>query len=394
MLDDARLAALRARLVELRGRSVALARQLGKVDPADLRTPQDFERLPVLRKSELAAMQAVAPPFGGFAASPTGTFTRLFASPGGIYGAESGGRDPWGAAKAFLAASVVPGEIVLNCFAYHLTPGGRIAESGALTIGCLVIPAGPGNTEELLAAIAHFKPSVYCGTPDFLKILLDRARALGADSSSIRKAVVSGAALPTTLRSELEGAGLRVRQIYATADLGVIAYESDGPDGKLLPGMLVNEDYLVEILTPGTIEPVANGKVGEIVVTRLREDYPLLRLATGDLSSWSAHDRIRGWMGRADQSVKIRGVFVHPHQIAEIGKRHPGLGALRLVVRRDGQRDAMTLMIESGSPVESLAEAVATTVRKVTKLRAEVLFVAPGSLANDGKVIADERPWP
>ena len=339
-------------------------------------------------------MQAVAPPFGGFAAAPTGAFTRLFASPGGIYEAESGGRDPWGAARAFVAAGVVPGEIVVNCFAYHLTPGGRIAESGALTIGCLVIPAGPGNTEQLLGALAHFKPSVYCGTPDFLKILLDKASALGIDLSFIRKAIVSGAALPASLRSEFEGAGLRVRQIYAAADLGVIAYENDGPDGKLLPGMLVNEDTLVEILTPGTNRPVAEGGVGEIAVTRLREDYPLLRFATGDLSSWSAHDRISGWMGRADQSAKVRGVFVRPHQIVEIGKRHPELGALRLVVRREGEQDAMTLMAETGSPADGLAEAVATTVRTLTKLRGEVLFVAPGSLPNDGKIVADERSWP
>ena len=173
-------------------------------------------------------MQAAEPPFGALAVAPTSAFPRLFASPGGIYEPESAGRDPWGAAKALAAAGVAAGEIVVNCFSYHLTPGGRILESGALALGCPVIPAGPGNTEPLIAAIAHLKPSVYCGPPDFLKIVLDKARAAGADVSSLNKALVSGAALPPSLRAELEGAGVRTRQAYATADLGVIAYETDG----------------------------------------------------------------------------------------------------------------------------------------------------------------------
>ncbi len=394
MSDDARYEALRARLGELHGRSQALARQLGDVDLGELRGPADLALIPVLRKSDVARMQGAEPPFGGVAAAPTGAFARLFASPGGIYEPESAGRDPWGAAKAFVAAGVAGGEIVVNCFSYHLTPGGRILESGALALGCPVIPAGPGNTEQLIAAIAQLRPGVYCGPPDFLKIVLDKARAAGADVSSIRKALVSGAALPPSLRAELEGAGIRTRQAYATADLGVIAYETDGPDGGLLPGLLVNDDLIVEIVTPGTNEPAPSGKAGEVVVTRLIGDYPLLRFATGDLSAWAAPGRLKGWMGRADQSAKVRGLFVHPGQIVEIGRRHRELGSLRLTVKREGEQDAMTLTAETASPSEALSNAVAATLQALTKLRGEVALVAPGSLPNDGKIIADERPAP
>ncbi len=394
MIDDARFEALRDRLGELHGRSHALARQLGDVDLSDLRGPADLALIPVLRKSALALMQAAEPPFGGFAAARTSAFARLFASPGGIYEPESAGPDAWGAAKAFAAAGVERDEIVVNCFSYHLTPGGRILESGALALGCPVIPAGPGNTEQLIAAIAHLRPSVYCGPPDFLKIVLDKARAAGADVSSIRKALVSGAALPPSLRAELEGAGVETRQAYATADLGVIAYETDDADGHLMPGMLVNDELIVEIVTPGTNDPAPADKVGEVVVTRLSGDYPLLRFATGDLSAWAAPGRLKGWMGRADQSAKVKGLFVHPGQIVETGKRHPELGAVRLSVRRAGERDAMTLFAETASPSEALASAVAATLQALTKLRGEVRLVAPGSLPNDGKIIADERPAP
>ena len=286
------------------------------------------------------------------------------------------------------------GEIVVNCFSYHLTPGGRILESGALAMGCPVIPAGPGNTEQLIAAIAHLKPSVYCGPPDFLKIVLDRARAVNADVSSIRKALVSGGALPPSLRAELEGARVKTRQAYATAEVGVIAYETDGPDGALLPGMLVNDDLIVEIVTPGTSEPGPAGKVGEVVATKFDGDYPLLRFATGDLSAWASSGRLKGWMGRADQSAKVKGLFVHPGQIVEIGKRHRELGTLRLAVRREGEQDAMTLFAETTATGDALASAVAATLQALTKLRGEVALVAPGSLPNDGKIIADDRPAP
>ncbi len=394
MTDEARFEALRARLGELVGRSPALARQLSDVDLSELRGPGDLASIPVMRKSTIAAMQAAQPPFGALAAAPTSAFPRLFASPGGIFEPESAGRDPWGAAKALAAAGVAAGEIVVNCFSYHLTPGGRILESGALALGCSVIPAGPGNTEQLIAAIAHLRPTVYCGPPDFLKIVLDKARGAGADVSSLRKALVSGAALPSTLRAELEGAGVKTRQAYASADLGIIAYETDGADGLALPGMLVNDELTVEIVTPGTDESAAPGKVGEVVVTRLQGDYPLLRFATGDLSAWASPGRLKGWMGRADQSTKVRGLFVHPGQIVEIGKRHPELGALRLVVGREDEQDTMTLHAETASPSEALSRAVAATLQALTTLRGGVALVALASLPNDGKIIVDQRPAP
>jgi phenylacetate-CoA ligase len=394
MSDEARFERLRARLGELHGRSHALARQLGDVDLGELRGPADLALIPVLRKSAVAALQAAQPPFGGLAAAPAHAFTRLFASPGGIYEAESSGRDPWGAAKALAAAGVAEGEIIVNCFSYHLTPGGRILESGALALRCPVIPAGPGNTEQLIAAIAHLRPSVYCGPPDFLKIVLEKAREAGTDVSSVNKALVSGAALPPTLRAELEAAGVKTRQAYATADLGVIAYETDGADGAVLPGMLVNDDLIVEIVTPGTDEAAPTDKVGEVVATKLTGDYPLLRFATGDLSAWASPGRLKGWMGRADQSAKVRGLFVHPSQIVEIGKRHPELATLRLTIRREGEQDAMTLAAETASPTEALKLAVAATLQALTKLRGEVALLPPGALPNDGKIIADERPTP
>ena len=348
----------------------------------------------MLRKSALAEMQRAEPPFGALAAAPTSAFRRLFASPGGIYEPESAAADPWGAARAFAAAGVERGEIVVNCFSYHLTPGGRILESGALALGCPVIPAGPGNTEQLVAAIAHLRPSVYAGPPDFLKIVVDKGRALGADVSSLVKALVSAAALPPSLRAELEGAGIHTRQAYATADLGVIAWETDDAGGRLMPGMLVNDDLVVEIVTAGTNDPAPEGKVGEVVVTRLAGDYPLLRFATGDLSQWAAPGRLKGWMGRADQSAKVKGLFVHPSQIVAVGKRHAELGTVRLVVTRAGEQDIMTLHAETAAASEALARAVAATLQAQTKLRGEVLLVAPGALPNDGKVIADERPAP
>jgi phenylacetate-CoA ligase len=394
MTDEARFDRLRDRLGELHGKSRALARQLGDVDIGALRGPADLALIPVLRKSAIAALQAQEPPFGGLAAGPIDAFTRLFASPGGIYEPESTGRDPWGAAKAFAAAGVEAGDIVVNCFSYHLTPGGRILEGGAIALGCPVIPAGPGNTEQLIAAIAHLRPRVYCGPPDFLKIVLDKARGAGADVSSLRKALVSGAALPLTLRAELEGAGIRTRQAYATADLGVIAWETDDANGRLMPGLMVNDDLIVEIVTPGTDEPAPRDKVGEVVVTRLHGDYPLLRFATGDLSAWGWPGRLKGWMGRADQSAKVKGLFVHPSQIVEIGKHHPELGALRLTIRREGEQDAMSLAAETASPSEALRQAVAARLQALTKLRGEVALVASGSLPNDGKIIADERPAP
>jgi phenylacetate-CoA ligase len=305
------------------------------------------------------------------------------------------GEDFWGAARALYAAGFRAGDLVHNCFAYHLTPGGFIMESGAQALGCAVIPGGTGNTEQQVEAIAHFAPAGYVGTPDFLKILLDTAAKSGKNVSSIRRGLVSGAALPASLRQELGGRGVDVLQCYATAELGVIAYESEARTG-----MIVNENLIVEIVRPGTGEPVAAGDVGEVVVTSSNADYPMVRLATGDLSAivsgqspcGRTNMRLAGWMGRADQTTKVKGMFVHPAQVNDIARRHPELGRVRLVVTRADEQDAMTLMAECAAAAPELQDAVAATLQTVTKLRGRVELVPPGKLPNDGKVIADERP--
>ena len=389
-----RFAALRERLRALVSLSPALARRLQGVEIDSLRGPADLAPIPLLRKSDLPAMQRAAPPFAGTAAAAPGRFKRLFVSPGPIFEAQDHGDDPWGSAPALRAAGFQAGEIVLNCFSYHLTPGGFIMESGAHALGCATIPAGPGNTEQTLQAIAQLRPDGYCGPPDFLKILLDKAQASGVDASSLRKALVSGAALPASLRAELEGRGVKTRQAFATAELGVIAYETDGPDGVPAPSLQIADDTWLEIVRAGGGDPVGLGAVGEIVVTALRGNFPLLRFATGDLSALLDATHIRGWMGRADQTTKVKGMFVHPSEVVEIGKRHPEIGALRLVVGREGEQDAMTLLAEVEGARDGLVEAVAQTLQAVTKLRGAVQFVPPGSLPNDGKTIADERPAP
>jgi phenylacetate-CoA ligase len=371
------------------------AEHLAGVDANAVTARAELAKLPVLRKSDLAALQSRRPPFGGFNVTAPGKMRRLMMSPGPIFEPERAGKDAWGSARALFAAGFRPGEIVHNSFAYHLTPGGFIMEAGARALDCAVIAAGIGNTEQQVEAIAHFKPAGYLGTPDFLKILLDAAAKAGKDVSSLGHALVSGAALPHTLRHELATRGVDVLQCYATADLGVIAYESPAREG-----MIVNETLLLEIVRPGTGEPVAVGEVGEVVVTSFNPDYPMIRLATGDLSAAMAgrspcgrtNMRIAGWMGRADQTTKVKGMFVHPAALAELGKRHPALGRVRLTVTRAGEQDVMALLVETGAPTPALQEAVAATLQTVTKLRGEVRFVAPGSLPNDGKVIADERP--
>ncbi len=381
---------LRSRLAELVERSPRLQRQLSNVDIASLRAPADLARIPLLRKSELSGLQREDPPFAGVATTP-GRFKRLFMSPGPIFEGEDHDDDPYGAKAAFAACGFEADDIVLNCFSYHLTPGAFIMESGAHALGCAVIPAGPGNSEQTLQAIGQLKPTAYAGPPDFLKILLDKAAAGGIDASSIRKAFVSAAALPASLRAELEARGVRTRQAFATAELGVIAYEVDGPDGAPLPGMKVADDIWLEIVKPGGGDHLPIGGVGEIVVTALRGDFPLLRLATGDLSAFLDETRIKGWMGRADQTTKVKGMFVPPSAVVEIGKRHPELGALRLVVSREGEQDAMTLKAEIAAPREGLAEEVSATMQALTRLKGAIEFVAPGALPNDGKTIADER---
>ena len=371
------------------------AAHLKGTDPGAVTSRDALAKLPVMRKSDIADLQKQNPPFGGLATKPAGTFGRLLMSPGPIFEPQAEGADGYGAARACYAAGFRRDDIIHNAFAYHLTPGGFILESGCFALGCAVIPGGVGNTEQQLDAIAHYKPSGYVGTPDFLKILLDTAGKTGKDASSIKRALVSGAALPASLREELAKRGVAVLQCYATAELGVIAYESNAREG-----MIVNERVILEILRPGTGDPVAEGEVGEVVVTSFNPDYPMIRLATGDLSALLSgvspcgrtNMRIKGWMGRADQTAKVKGMFVHPKQVAEIAARHPQLARLRLVVGREAEQDTMTLMVECAAYDGALESAIAATLQAVTKLKGAVKLVAPGSLPNDGKVIADERP--
>ncbi|MFW6076779.1 MAG: phenylacetate--CoA ligase family protein [Hyphomicrobiales bacterium] len=394
----ARQRALLRRLPRLLARSVAhapgWARHLAGVDPAAVTSREALAELPVLRKPELKQMQADDPPFAGFAIEDSARFRRIFMSPGPIFEPMGGGRDPWRTARALFAAGFRPGDVVHNAFAYHLTPGGFILDAGARALDCAVVPAGIGNTEQQVEAIAQLRPVGYCGTPDFLKVLLDKADELRLDASSITRALVSGGALFPSLRQAYAERGVRVLQCYVTADVGLIAYESDA-----MEGMIVDEHVIVEIVRPGTGEPVADGEVGEVVVTNFNPVYPMIRLATGDLSAvlpgrspcGRTNMRIRGWLGRADQTAKVKGMFVHPSQVAEIATRHEELARLRLVVGRRDEQDVMTLQAECGQPDPGLAGAVEATLQAVCKVRGSVELVAPGSLPNDGKVIADER---
>jgi len=369
-------------------------RHLGDIDSTQINSRSALARLPVLRKSELPVLQKGHPPFGSFISDDLERFGRLFVSPGPIYEPEGKHDDAWRASRSLHAAGFAMGDIVLNTFSYHLVPGGFIMDGGARCLGCRVIPAGPGNTEQQLDIIEHLKPVAYTGTPDFLKILLDAGAAATRDVSSIRKAVVSGAAFPPSLQAKIKERGVDAYQAYAIADVGVIAYESSARDG-----LIVNEDVLIEIVRPGTGIPVADGEVGEVVVTSFDSDRPWIRLALGDLSAIQAgvspcgrtNTRIRGWMGRADQTTKVKGMFVRPEQMAEVARRHQELKRVRLVVTRAADTDAMTLRAESESHDPSLQRAIAETLRSITKLGGEVELLAPGSLPNDGKVIDDAR---
>ena len=371
------------------------AKQLAGVDPKSVTSRAELAKLPLLHKSDLPASQNEIPPFGGFNVVPPGKAKRLLMSPGPIFEPEGHGKDFAGVARAMFAAGFREGQIVLNCFSYHLAPGAWIFESGAQALGCPVIPAGVGNTEQQVEAVARLRPDGYTGTPDFLKILLDAAGSAGKDASSIKRGLVSGAALPPTLRQELSSRGVEVLQCYAAAETGVIAYETQAREG-----LVVNENIVVEIVRPGTGDPVPEGDVGEVVVTTFNPDYPMIRLATGDLSALlpgrspcgRTNIRIKGWMGRADQTAKVKGMFVRPEQIAELAKRHPELGRLRLVVTREGEQDAMTLLAESQKLDAGLNETIAASLQALTKLKGAVKLVETGTLANDGKVIADERP--
>jgi phenylacetate-CoA ligase len=372
----------------------AYAARLRGVDPAWVTSRAALAGLPVLRKSELPALHKAALPFGGFVSNPPGAFARLFTSPGPIFEPESTHADPWRGARALFAAGFRPGNVVLNTFSYHLTPGGFIFDASARALGCAVIPAGPGNIDTQFELIEAYRPIGYSGTPDFLKILLDAAAAAARDVSSIKRALVSGAAFPKSLQDEMAARGIAAYQAFGTADLGIIAFETPAREG-----MVVNEDLILEIVKPGTGDPVQPGDVGEILVTSLDPQHTWIRLALGDLTAalpgvspcGRTNLRIKGWMGRADQTTKVKGMFVRPEQIAEIAKRHPGLGRLRLVVTRDGETDAMTLKAECASPSEALQGEVASTLRAVTKLSGQVELASPGSLPNDGKVIADQR---
>ena len=372
----------------------AYAEHLQGFDPTTVTSRAALARLPVLRKSDLPALHKAAPPFGGFVTGPPGSFGRLFTSPGPIFEPEPSHADPWRGARALFAAGLRPGDVLLNTFSYHLTPGGFIFDASARALGCAVIPAGPGNTEAQFELIEAYRPVGYSGTPDFLKILLDAADAAGRDVSSIKRALVSGAAFPKSLQDEIGSRGIEAFQSFGTADLGLVAFETSAHEG-----MVVNEDLIMEIVRPGTGDPVAEGDVGEIVVTSLDPHHPWIRLAIGDLTATlpgpspcgRSNMRIKGWMGRADQTAKVKGMFVRPEQIAEIGKRHPELGRLRLVITRKAETDAMTLRCEFASPSDALRDQIAATLRTVTKLQGAVDLVTPGDLPNDGKIIADER---
>jgi phenylacetate-CoA ligase len=400
---DQREAALMAELPRViaaaKAHAPAYRRLLAKVRPEDVADRRALVDLPLTRKSDLIEMQRRDPPFGGLNAAPIGSVARVFSSPGPIYEVEGRRPDFFRMARAMYAAGIRAGELIHVAFSYHLTPAGAMVDSAAQALGCPVIPAGTGQTELQLRTITDLKPNAYVGTPSFLKILLDRASDQNSDIGSIKKALVGAEAFPAVLRSEFRERGITALQCYGTADLGLIAYESIGPDGEVCPGMVLDEGIIVELVQPGTGDPVPPGEVGEVVVTTLTPEYPLIRFATGDLSALLAgpspcgrtNHRIKGWMGRADQTAKVRGMFVHPEQVAEIARRHKSIIRARLVIERPASADQMSLHIEMGEPAESVG-AIAESAQAVTKLRTDIVRVPEGSLPNDGKVIEDRRP--
>jgi phenylacetate-CoA ligase len=394
------MAALPIQIAHAQQHTAAFARILQGVDAAQVQSRAALARLPVTRKHELLALQKAARPtdsFGGFSALVRGPqLARIFASPGPIYEPDGVRPDYWRSARAMVAAGFRAGDLVHNSFSYHMTPGAFIMESGALALGCTVFPAGTGQTEQQLAAIADLRPDAYAGTPSFLRILVEKAQESGADIGSIQKALVSGEAFPPSLRDWLAERGITAYQCYATADLGLVAYETASRQG-----LVVDEGVIIEIVRPGTGDPVAEGEVGELVVTTLNPDYPLIRFGTGDLTAvlpgqcptGRTNTRIKGWMGRADQTTKVRGMFVHPGQVDQVAKRFPEVVKARLVVSGEMANDQMALHVEVGAHAEGLSQRIAEAVRDVTKLRADVKLVSPGSLPNDGKVIEDARSY-
>jgi phenylacetate-CoA ligase len=391
------LARLPAQIAHARAAAPAFARLLADVDPDSVTSRAALATLPVIRKSELLELQKASRPFGGFSAVGWGAACRrVFASPGPLYEPEGARPDYYRLARALFAAGFRAGDLVHNTFSYHFTPAGSMMETAAHALGCTVFPAGVGQTEQQLAAMADLQPNAYVGTPSFLRILLDKADELGV-RVSFTKAFVSGEAFPPSMREAFAARGIAAYQAYATADIGLIAYETQAREG-----MVVDEDVLLEIVRPGTGDPLAPGEVGEVVVTTLNPDYPLIRFGTGDLSAMLAgtspcgrtNVRIKGWMGRADQTTKIKGMFVHPGQIAQVVRRHPEVTRARLVVDNPDLNDRMTLMCEvAGGGSEALADALAASIRELTKLRGEVAFLPTGALANDGKVIDDVRVY-
>ncbi len=392
--------ALPQQIAHAQAHTSAFADILQGVDASQITSREALATLPVTRKYELLERQKAKraqDPFGGFAAVVRGPkMSRVYASPGPIYEPEGVGKDYWRTARAMFAAGFRAGDLAHNAFSYHMTPGAFILESGAIAMGCSVFPAGTGQTEQQLEAIADLRPNAYVGTPSFLRILVEKAEAAGADISSITKAMVGGEAFPPSLQQWLAERGIDAYQSYATADLGLIAYETAGREG-----LVIDEGVIVEIVRPGTGDPVAEGEVGEVVVTTLNADYPLIRFGTGDLSAvlpgacatGRTNQRIKGWMGRADQTTKVRGMFVHPGQIAQVLKAHPQVSKARLVVSGEMANDQMQLKVEGSDLSEQALAAIAASVRDVTKLRADVVAVADGELPNDGKVIEDARSY-
>jgi phenylacetate-coenzyme A ligase PaaK-like adenylate-forming protein len=390
------LSRLPLQIAHARANAPFYRKAFANVDPRTITSRFALAALPVTRKSDLIALQAAARPFGGLNATPPSGLARIFVSPGPIYDPEGRSPDFWHTARALFAAGFRGGDVVLNCFSYHLTPAGSMFETGLHHLGCAVIPGGVGQTELQAHAIADLSASGYVGTPSFLKLILEKCDELGLASSSLRRALVSGEAFMPNVRAFLEGRGIEAFQAYGTADLGVIAYESPAREGLVL-----NEEMILEILRLGTGDPVPEGEVGEVAITIFNADYPLVRFATGDLSAvlpgrspcGRSNTRIKGWMGRADQATKVRGMFVHPHQVAEVLRRH-GLARARLVVGNESGEDRMTLRVEhDGAPDADRAGAVAATLREIAKVRGDVEFVSPGSLPNDGKVIEDARDY-
>ncbi len=398
--EEQLMAALPAQVAHAQRGTGAFAEILAGVEAAAVDSREALARLPVTRKPELQQRQRAGlagDPFGGFCAIVRGpAMPRIFASPGPIYEPDASGRDYWRTGRALFAAGFRSGELVHNAFSYHMTPGAFMMEAGAHAVGCSVFPAGVGQTEQQLQAMVELRPTCYMGTPSFLRILVEKAQESGSDISSLRKGLVGGEAFPPSLRDWFLERGLHVYQSYATADLGLIGYETAAREG-----MVVDEGVIVEIVRPGTSEPVAAGEVGEVVVTTLNPVYPLIRFGTGDLSALLPGEdptgrtnmRIRGWLGRADQTTKIRGMFVHPGQVADIARRFPEILRARLVVSGEMANDVMTFKVEAAEPSQALGARIGEAVRDVTKLRAEVQLLQPGTLPNDGKVIEDARSY-